>query len=75
MFLSQTRVELSNPSKTDVDNQQVVASITQYYAGHKDFSIGYIDVWMGLSPFIVNQINGPLIDISRIMQNDQPITN
>ena len=52
--------ELSNTSKIDIDNQQVVASITQYYAGHKDFSIGYIDVWMGLSPFIVNQINGPL---------------
>lgn len=69
------KYELSNPSKTDADNQQVVASITQYYAGHKDFSIGYIDVWMGLSPFIVNQINGPLIDIPRIMQNDQPITN
>jgi len=66
---------LSNTSSTDSDNQQVMKSITQYFAGHEDFSIGYIDVWMGLSPFIVNQINGPLIDIPRIMQNDQPITN
>ena len=66
---------LSNISSTDTDNQQVMKSITQYFAGHEDFSIGYIDVWMGLSPFIVNQINGPLIDIPRIMQNDQPITN
>ncbi|MCW8866130.1 MAG: DUF885 domain-containing protein [Colwellia sp.] len=66
--------QLANASNTDVDNQQVMAGITQYFAGHEDFSIGYIDVWMGLSPFIVNQINGPLIDIPRIMQNDQPIT-
>ena len=65
---------LSGSESSDIDNQQVMASITQYFAGHKDFSIGYIDVWMGLSPFIVNQINGPLIDIPRIMQNDQPIT-
>ncbi len=61
-------------SDVKLDNQEVMADITQYYAGHKDFSIGYIDGWMGLSPFIVNQINGPLIDIPRIMQNDQPIT-
>lgn len=67
--------KFTNASNTDVDNQQVMSGITQYFAGHKDFSIGYIDVWMGLSPFIVNQINGPLIDIPRIMQNDQPITN
>lgn len=66
--------QLVQASQTDLDNQQVMASISQYFAGHADFSIGYIDVWMGLSPFIVNQINGPLIDIPRIMQNDQPIT-
>lgn len=64
----------SEVTSTALDNQEVMTSITQYYAGHKDFPIGYIDVWMGLSPFIVNQINGPLIDIPRIMQNDQPIT-
>ena len=67
--------KLTETTHTDIDNQQVMAGITQYFAGHKDFSIGYIDVWMGLSPFIVNQINGPLIDIPRIMQNDQPITS
>ncbi|GAA6172893.1 hypothetical protein NBRC116592_25630 [Colwellia sp. KU-HH00111] len=65
---------LTNATNTAIDNQQVMSSITQYYAGHQDFPIGYIDVWMGLSPFIVNQINGPLIDIPRIMQNDQAIT-
>jgi len=56
-------------------NQKVMASLTRYFAGNSDFSIGYIDSWMGLSAFIVNQINGPLIDIPRIMQNDQAITN
>jgi uncharacterized protein (DUF885 family) len=66
--------QLTDATSTDIDNQQVMSGITQYFAGHKDFSIGYIDTWMGLSPFIVNQINGPLIDIPRIMQNDQPIT-
>jgi len=67
--------KLSEATSTNRDNQQVMAGITQYFSGHKDFPIGYIDVWMGLSPFIVNQINGPLIDIPRIMQNDQAITS
>jgi len=66
--------KLSDATSTDIDNQQVMSGITQYFAGHEDFPIGYIDTWMGLSPFIVNQINGPLIDIPRIMQNDQTIT-
>jgi len=66
--------QLAKATSTAIDNQQVMAGISQYFAGHKDFSIGYIDAWMGLSPFIVNQINGPLIDVPRIMQNDQPIT-
>jgi uncharacterized protein (DUF885 family) len=67
-------VNLKNASTLDYNNQQVMTGITQYFAGHADFSIGFIDSWMGLSPFIVNQINGPLIDIPRIMQNDQAIT-
>ncbi|WP_144393130.1 DUF885 domain-containing protein [Pleionea sediminis] len=57
------------------DNQAVMADIVRYYAGHPEFDIGYIDVWMGLSPYIINQINGPLLDIPRTIQNDQPITN
>jgi len=65
---------LSKDSLDESDNQQVMSSITRYYAGHPEFTVGYIDVWMGLSPFIVNQINGPLIDIPSAMQNDQPIT-
>ena len=75
--LSQTikKVDLKNATTLELNNQQVMTGLTQYFAGHNNFSIGYIDTWMGLSPFIVNQINGPLIDIPRIMQNDQPITN
>jgi len=56
-------------------NQKVMTSLTRFFAGNSQFPIGYIDSWMGLSPFIVNQINGPLVDIPRIMQNDQAITN
>lgn len=56
-------------------NQQVMTGLTRYFAGDPKFSIGFIDTWMGLSPFIVNQINGPLIDIPRVMQNDQAITS
>jgi len=62
-------------SPEEIENQQVMASITRYFSGHEDFDIGYVDVWMGLSPFVVNQINGPLIDIPRTMQNDQKIEN
>lgn len=52
------------------ENQQVMQRLTRYFSGHSDFDIGYIDTWMGLSPFIINQINGPLIDVpSRIVTN------
>ncbi len=77
LALSKTIDEYPLNTKADsvVTNQQVMKGLTRYFAGNSNFSIGYIDTWMGLSPFIVNQINGPLIDIPRIMQNDQPITN
>jgi len=68
-------IKLEGGDITARNNQQVMAGITRYFAGEPSFSIGYIDTWMGLSPFIVNQINGPLIDIPRVMQNDQPITS
>ena len=55
--------------------KEVMLSLTRYFAGDPDFSIGYIDPWMGLSPFIINQINGPLIGIVRNMQTDQKIVN
>ncbi|WP_196140866.1 DUF885 family protein [Aliikangiella sp. G2MR2-5] len=62
-------------SREQVENKQVMTSLARYFAGHPDFSIGYIDVWMGLSPYVVNQINGPLIDIPRYIQNDHKITS
>jgi uncharacterized protein (DUF885 family) len=57
------------------ENQQAMASVVHYYAGAEEFPIGYIDTWMGLSPFIVNQINGPLIEIPETMKSAQPIRN
>jgi uncharacterized protein (DUF885 family) len=58
-----------------LENQRAMASVVHYYAGAEAFPIGYIDTWMGLSPFIVNQINGPLIDIPSSMKSAQPIRN
>ena len=67
-------IKLEGDDITAKNNQQVMAGLTRYFAGEPNFTVGFIDTWMGLSPFIVNQINGPLVDIPRIMQNDQPIT-
>ena len=72
----QQLVNYSNPLSTDEDiNRKVVASIVRYYAGHPDFDIGYIDSWMGLSAFIVNQINGPAIDAPSLLQNNHQLKN
>lgn len=57
------------------NNTAVMENITRYFAGSPDFDIGYIDVWMGLSPFIINQINGPLIDVPNAMITNQQIKN
>ncbi|MEW6981664.1 DUF885 family protein [Colwelliaceae bacterium 6471] len=70
-----TKFPLASTLQADIDNQKVMANLTRYFAGHADFPIGYIDTWMGLSPFIVNQINGPLISIPRYMQSDQKIND
>ncbi len=55
------------------ENKAVMIHLNRYYAGAADFSIGYIDPWMGLSPFIVNQINGPLIDVPNQIVTNQPL--
>lgn len=55
------------------DNQAVMANIIAYYAGASSFPQGYIDVWMGHSPFIINQINGPTIDMPGALVNSHPI--
>lgn len=56
-------------------NQQVMANILTFYAGDAQFPQGYIDIWMGHSPFIVNQINGPTIDMPGALLNSHPINN
>ncbi|MET1253785.1 DUF885 domain-containing protein [Aliikangiella maris] len=68
-------VKVPSDNRIATENQQVMAHLTRYFAGIPDFNMGYIDVWMGLSPFVINQINGPLIDIPRYMQSDQAVKN
>ena len=55
------------------ENKEVMQNLGRYFSGSKDFDIGYIDTWMGLSPFIVNQINGPLIDVPNTLITNQQI--
>ena len=66
--------QLKNAKNTG-DNRAVMQNLTRYFAGSEDFDIGYIDVWMGLSAFIVNQINGPLIDVPNAMITNQQINS
>ncbi len=60
-------------NKNNDVNKDVMQVLSRYFAGNEEFPIGYIDTWMGLSPFIVNQINGPLIDVPNIMITNQQI--
>ncbi len=57
------------------ENRKVMASLARYYAGEPNFDIGYIDMWMGQSAFVVNQINGPAIDVPTTLANNHPIKN
>ncbi|MCV6615390.1 MAG: DUF885 domain-containing protein [Cellvibrionaceae bacterium] len=59
----------------DKDNQRVVVNLLNYFAGVEGFSQGFIDTWMGHSPFIINQINGPLINGPATLQAAQQIKN
>ncbi|WP_088330286.1 DUF885 domain-containing protein [Lacimicrobium sp. SS2-24] len=54
---------------------EIVKVILAYFSGDPDFSAGYIDTWAGHLPYIINQISGPLIDIPKLMQVQQPVTN
>lgn len=67
--------KLASTLKVNNENVNVVENITQYFAGDKDFAIGFIDSWMGHSPFIVNQINGPMIDVPNNLINSHTINN
>lgn len=59
----------------EAENQAVMLNIMQYYAGSNELSHGYIDSWMGHSAFVVNQINGPTIDMAGALQNSHPVAN
>lgn len=58
-----------------IENQQVMANIFGFYAGAPGVTQGYIDMWMGHSPFIINQINGPVIDMAGALVNSHAIKN
>jgi uncharacterized protein (DUF885 family) len=57
------------------ENRLVMMNLNEYFAGNENFDIGFIDTWMGLSPFIISQINGPLIDVpNNIITNHKILT-
>ncbi len=62
-------------SAVETENKKIMANITRYFAGPSNFDIGYIDPWMGLSPFVVNQINGPIFDTVRRLQDGHKVTS
>lgn len=67
--------ELKSDTIQGEENRKVVIDLAHYYSGEKQFGIGFIDGWMGHSPFIVSQINGPAIDVPNLLQNNHPIKN
>ena len=67
-------LDLSGLSEQDKLHVKVNKAIDLYFAGDSHFSAGYIDTWGGHLPFVVSQINGPLIDIPSVLQ-DQHVVN
>ena len=68
-------IETKNLSGKDKRHVVVNQVIANYYAGDAQFNAGYIDTWAGHLPYIVNQINGPLIDIPAILTDQQTVTS
>ncbi|WP_340678726.1 DUF885 domain-containing protein [Paraglaciecola sp.] len=62
-------------SKDNQLHKKVVTEILNYYAGAEHFSGGYIDTWGGHLPYIINQISGPLIDVPKVMQEQQAVVS
>ena len=58
----------------DEEHRKVMMNLNNYFSGQKDFDIGYIDTWMGLTAFIITQINGPLIDVPNNIITNHKIT-
>lgn len=62
------------PSDDDAaDNLAVMKNLLGFYIGAPDVPQGYIDMWMGHSPFVINQINGPIIDMPGALVSSHPI--
>ncbi|RLQ21114.1 DUF885 family protein [Seongchinamella sediminis] len=59
----------------DSDSREVLADLAHYFAGLEAFPVGYIELWMGQSPFIVNQINGPMIDVPLALEHSHPVSS
>ncbi|MCX7553593.1 DUF885 domain-containing protein [Marinicella sp. S1101] len=72
--INQQLANLEVTDQVDLDNKKVMMNLNRYFAGNEKFPIGYIDLWMGLTPFIVSQINGPLIDVPNYMVNNHKIS-
>jgi len=68
-------VQQSGLTVDDKLHLQVNQVIDNYYAGASEFDGGYIDTWGGHLPFIVSQIAGPLIDIPKVLQDQQQINS
>jgi len=66
--------DLSSDESSLEENRIVMVDINNYFAGAEEFDVGYIDTWMGLSAFIVNQINGPMIDTPSVLTTNHKIT-
>jgi uncharacterized protein (DUF885 family) len=69
------QVDSSHLSDNDKMHLKIVEIIERYYAGDQDFLAGYIDTWGGHLPFVLSQINGPLIDVPKMMTSQQSIRN
>lgn len=68
-------IQTESLSESERVHQQILADIFAYYAGDEHFPGGYIDTWGGHLPYIINQISGPLIDLPKLMQVQQAVTD
>ncbi|WP_068545290.1 DUF885 domain-containing protein [Thalassotalea crassostreae] len=74
--VSNQLIQLENSEEQiDEDNRVIMANLFQHYAGHPEFQTGFIDSYMGHQPFIINQINGPLIDTVFTFTDGKTIEN
>ncbi|WNC69914.1 DUF885 domain-containing protein [Thalassotalea nanhaiensis] len=65
----------SNHEDVDEDNRRVMANLFGYFAGSPKHDIGFIDSYFGHQPFIISQINGPLIDTLFTFTNGETINS